>query len=495
MAKRLTPAAPTPGSPVVALVGRPNVGKSTLFNVLVGRPQALVSDLPGLTRDRRYGVATLDGLTIQLIDTAGLEERAQGLAQRLNQVTAQSLREANILVLVLDGIAGVLPEDKAIARQLRQTGKTVLTVVNKADHRASRNTILEANQLGWPVVAVSGAHHRGFKELADQLLAFAGPIQPTPTNTVAATSADLTAAGPLEKPAAASPIRLAIVGRPNAGKSTLVNTLLGAERMLTGPEAGLTRESLATPLVWQGRAFSLIDTPGLRRKSKVVSTAEKMSTGTTIGAIDQAQVVLLLLDATCPLEQQDKTIADYVFSQGKPLVVGLNKWDLVKSKATTLKAVQQALEYGLAQVKDIPLVPLTATQGQGVNQLHGPIVTLWQKWQTEIGTGELNRWLAAALERRPPPRQSGRAVKIKYLTQTATCPPTFQLFCNLPEAVPTDYLRYLSNQLRQAYQLDGIVLRWQLKGGGSNPYGVGGSRRGDPTNGRPPARGARARKT
>lgn len=439
----------------VAIVGRPNVGKSTLLNKLVGRRIALVTDLPGLTRDRRYEQVEKLGAHFTFIDTAGLEEGEKGLAERLNKISEEAFTEADVILLVIDGVVGVTGADQTIARKLRKAGKPVLVVVNKMDVRKAQAGFDEAGSLGWPKQGVSAEHNDGLPDLWRTLLEY------THDDSVPeAASTTIT-----EK----KPLKIAIVGRPNAGKSTLVNHLLGHDRMLTGPEAGLTRESISSSLIWKGTPVELVDTAGLRKKAKITAHAEKISASSSINAIEEADVVVLLMDARQPFEHQDKTLAAYAVDHGKPLILALNKWDLVDKKEALLKEMTFLAEEGLSQVKDIPIVTLSAQKGAGVDALLAPIKKVYEAWHSEIGTGELNRWLQAMLEIQPPPRRRNRAIKIKYMTQIATRPPTFSLWVNMPDEVPDSYMRFLSNQLRAAYNLYGIVLRFKFKGG-DNPY-------------------------
>lgn len=438
----------------VAIVGRPNVGKSTLLNKLVGKRIALVTDLPGLTRDRRYEKVEKLGTSFTFIDTAGLEEAEKGLAERLNKISEASFNEADVILFVIDGTVGITGADQTIARKLRKTGKPVVVVVNKMDVTKAQQGLDEAGRLGWPKQGISAEHSLGLNDLWSTLLEYAKD-----DGKVVAEDA----------PKAVKPMKIAIVGKPNAGKSTLVNHLVGEDRMLTGPEAGLTRESISSHIMWKGTPVELVDTAGLRKKAKITEHAEKISASSSINAIEEADVVVLMMDARQPFEHQDKTLAAYAVEHGKPLVLALNKWDLIENKDAILKEMKFQAEEGLSQVKDIPIVTLSAEKGQGVDKLLAPIKKVYEAWHSEIGTGELNRWLRDMLEIQPPPRRKNRALKIKYMTQIATRPPTFSMWVNMPDEVPDSYLRFLSNQLRAAYNLYGIVLRFKFKGG-ENPY-------------------------
>ena len=438
----------------VAIVGRPNVGKSTLLNKLVGKRIALVTDLPGLTRDRRYEKVEKLGASFTFIDTAGLEEGEKGLAERLNKTSEAAFKESDVILFVVDGTVGITGADQTIARKLRKAGKPVVVLVNKMDVSKAQQGLDEAGRLGWPKQGVSAEHSLGLNDLWSTLLEYAKD-----DGKVVAEDA----------PKAVKPMKIAIVGKPNAGKSTLVNHLVGEDRMLTGPEAGLTRESISSHIMWKGTPVELVDTAGLRKKAKITEHAEKISASSSINAIEEADVVVLMMDARQPFEHQDKTLAAYAVEHGKPLVLALNKWDLIQNKDAVLKEMKYQAEEGLSQVKDIPIVTLSAESGQGVDKLLPPIKKVYEAWHTEIGTGELNRWLRDMLEIQPPPRRKNRALKIKYMTQIATRPPTFSLWVNMPDEVPDSYLRFLSNQLRAAYNLYGIVLRFKFKGG-ENPY-------------------------
>lgn len=441
----------------VAIVGRPNVGKSTLLNKLVGKRIALVTDLAGLTRDRRYEQVEKLGTAFTFIDTAGLEEGEKGLADRLNKISEAAFKEADVILFVVDGTVGVTHADQTIARKLRKAGRPVVVVVNKMDVTKAQAGLDEAARLGWPKQGVSAEHSLGLNDLWATLKEYAKDDGKEAIAVVEGA----------EKPK--KPLKIAIVGRPNAGKSTLVNHLVGEDRMLTGPEAGLTRESISSHIMWKDTAVEVVDTAGLRKKAKITEHAEKISASSSINAIEEADVVVLMMDARQPFEHQDRTLAAYAVDHGKPLVLALNKWDLVENKDAVLKEMTFQAEEGLSQVKDIPIVTLSAEKGQGVDKLLAPIKKVYEAWHSEIGTGELNRWLRDMLEIQPPPRRKNRALKIKYMTQIATRPPTFSMWVNMPDQMPESYLRFLSNQLRAAYNLYGIVLRFKMKGG-ENPY-------------------------
>jgi GTPase len=452
--------------PVIAIVGRPNVGKSTLFNRLAGRRTALVSDTPGLTRDRREGEAALFGHRVTLIDTAGLEEAAPGsIPGRMRAQSEAAIAKADLVVFVLDARAGVTPADAAFARVVRQSGRPVILIANKSEGRAGTEGFYEAFQLGLgEPVAISAEHGEGIGELAAAATAALG-LKPR-GKADGDSGADTSAAGEGDS---IRPIRIAIVGRPNSGKSTLVNALLGEERMITGPEPGLTRDAVASDFLWGGRPVRLYDTAGLRRKARIVEAAEKLSASDAVRAIRFAEVVVLLMDAGHALEHQDLTIADLVETEGRALVVAVNKWDLVAERQRTLKVLRETLAERLAQVPGVPLVMLSALAGQGLDRLQSAVFAAYERWNRRVPTGDLNRWLGAAIERHTPPAAKGRRIKMRYMTQASARPPTFVVFCSQPQALPQAYLRYLSNGLREAFDLPGVPIRLKLRKG-DNPY-------------------------
>jgi GTPase len=448
--------------PVIAIVGRPNVGKSTLFNRLTARRAALVSDMPGLTRDRREGEAVLGGHPVTLVDTAGLEEAAPtSIAGRMRAQSEAAIAKADLVLFVLDARDGVVPADAAFAQVAREAGRPVVLVANKSEGRAGADGFYEAFRLGLgEPVAISAEHGEGIGELVETLLAALGL-------TPAAKRGDGAAPD-----AGARPIRVAIVGRPNSGKSTLVNALLGEERMITGPEPGLTRDAVATDFMWSGRPVRLFDTAGLRRKARISETAEKLSASDAVRAIRFAEVVVVLMDALNALEHQDLTIADLVEQEGRAMAVAVNKWDLVTDKQRALKALRETLGERLAQVPDVPLVTLSALSGRGLDRLEAAVFAAYERWNRRVPTPHLNRWLTEALERHTPPAVSGRRIKLRYMTQPSARPPTFVAFCSRPEAVPKAYLRYLTNSLRSTFDLPGVPIRLKLRKG-DNPYDRG----------------------
>ncbi len=451
--------------PTIAIVGRPNVGKSTLFNRLTGKRAALVSDMPGLTRDRREGEAEIGGHRLKVVDTAGLEEAAPGsIAARMRAQSEAALLRADLVLFVIDARDGVVPADAAFARVVRASGVPVILVANKCEGRAAAGGFYEAFQLGFgEPIAISAEHGEGIGELADTMLAAVG------LEAAKKRRKDDDSPEPEATVREAQPIRIAIVGRPNAGKSTLVNALIGEERMITGPEPGLTRDAIATDFVWQGRSVRLFDTAGLRRKARIFETAEKLAASDAVRAIRFAEVVVLLVDAERPFEHQDLTIGDLVEEEGRALVVAVNKWDLVPDKQKKLKELRETLEERLAQLPGVPLVAISAVAGRGLDKLMGAVLESYEIWNRRVSTPDLNRWLHEALERHAPPAAKGRRIKIRFMTQPSSRPPTFIAFCSRPDALPKAYLRYLTNSLREAFGLPGVPLRLKLRKG-DNPF-------------------------
>lgn len=457
-------------APLVAIVGRPNVGKSTLFNRLTGSRAALVSDLPGLTRDRREGKADLGGgVMVELADTAGLEEATSGsIADRMRKQTERAMREAELILFVIDARAGVTPADKAFARTARESGKPVILVANKAEGNKGTDGFYEAFSLGFGApLAISAEHGEGIGDLAADMAQALGLKLPVRTRKGRDQDGE---AADEEKPAEpVKPIRVAIVGRPNAGKSTLVNALIGDDRMITGPEPGLTRDSVASDIDYKGQPIRLIDTAGLRRKARITEVAEKLSASDAVRTIRFAEVVVLLIDAERPFEKQDLTIGRMVVEEGRALVVAVNKWDLVQEKQKALRELKEAVAESLAQVPGVALVTISARAEKGLDQLMAAIVKTYETWNRRVATPQLNRWLDEAMSRHAPPAVAGKRIKIRYVTQPSTRPPTFVAFCQRAEAMPKSYLKYLTNSLREAFDLPGVPVRFNLRKG-ENPY-------------------------
>lgn len=465
----------------VAIAGRPNVGKSTLFNRLAGKRLALVSDTPGLTRDRREAEAEIGDITVRLVDTAGLEDAPEGtIAARMREQSERAIREADLVLFVIDARSGITPADETFASLARESGKPVILAANKSEGRAGEAGFYEAYRLGLgEPLAISAEHGDGMTDL---------------TSALEERLASLAGAGEDERDAAEGapvrPIRLAVVGRPNAGKSTLVNALLGDDRMITGPEAGLTRDAIASDLTWEGRAIKLYDTAGLRRKSRITSGPEQLAVGDAINAIRFAEVVVLLIDVEQPFEKQDLQIAELVVGEGRALVIAVNKWDLVADRNAYAKALRETAERLLPQARGVPVVFVSAIAARGLDKLMAAVFDIYEKWNRRISTGALNRWFQQMLERHTPPAIDGKRIKLRFITQSNARPPTFVAFCSRPDDLPESYIRYLVNGLREAFDLAGVPIRLYLRKR-ENPF----DRAGDSTPGRsrsrPQARGKR----
>lgn len=464
----MTQASPPSGAPLlkVVILGRPNVGKSTLFNRLVGKRLALVDDQPGVTRDRREGRARLFDLEFVAVDTAGLEEaEAESLSGRMRAQSAAALADADVALFVIDARAGLTEGDRHFARWLRTEGRIpVILVANKVEGRAGEPGLYESFELGLgDPVALSAEHGDGFADLFEAL----APHLPVPDDALP-DGAEGGGDGIVDLDPA-SPLQLAIVGRPNAGKSTLINRLLGAERLLTGPEAGITRDSIAIDWAWQGRPVKLIDTAGMRRHAKVQDKLEKLAVADARRAIDFAEVVILLLDATLGLESQDLRIADGVLQEGRALVVVLNKWDAAVDQSRLFNGIKKALDEGLAQVKGVPLLTVSALSGKGLDTMIQVAFETRERWSRRVPTARLNRWFEAAQERNPPPAPGGRRIKMRYITQARNRPPSFVIFGTRLDDLPTSYQRYLVNSLRDDLDLQGLPIRLTLRSA-KNPF-------------------------
>ncbi len=441
---------------VVAIIGRPNVGKSTLFNRLVGKRLALVDDTPGVTRDRREGAARLGHLKFQVVDTAGLENAGEEtLAGRMRSQTEAAIAEADALLFLVDARAGITPEDEHFAEMARRSGKPVVLVANKSEGRGAEAGAWDAFRIGLgDPVPISAEHGEGLADLVEALSALV-PDEEEPEG------------GDGERPV--GPLTIAVVGRPNAGKSTLVNRLIGDDRMLTGPEAGITRDSIAVDWTWRGRALRLVDTAGLRRKARVQDKLEKLSVADALRSIRFAEVVIVLMDASVPFEKQDLQIADLVAREGRAVVLALSKWDLVEDRSATLKAHREAAERLLPQLRGVALVPVSGLTGQGIEKLLEAVVAAHAVWNRRVSTASLNRWLAGALAAHPPPAVSGRRVKLRYATQPKARPPQFVVFGTRTDALPDAYVRYLTNGLRETFDLPGTPIRLTFREP-DNPY-------------------------
>ncbi|MFW0777702.1 MAG: ribosome biogenesis GTPase Der [Rickettsiales bacterium] len=437
----------------IALIGRPNVGKSTLFNRLTGKRQALVDDMPGVTRDRRMGAGNLGGVEFTLLDTAGLETAETGTLQaRMTAQTEKAVDESDAVIMMIDGRAGVLPVDEYFAGWLRKQHKPVILVVNKAEGNKAGASIAEAHKLGFgEPIGISAEHGEGMGDLFDVIAPLAKEQEQHEVEENENT-----------------PLQLAIIGRPNVGKSTLLNKILGEERVLTGPEAGITRDSIMVNYMFEGRPLKLVDTAGMRRKANVNEKVEKLAVADSIDSLQYAHVVVLVIDANQPLEKQDNTIAALVEQEGRAMVIAVNKWDTVDDKPAYLKAINQRLTKVLPQVKGIPVVPISAETGFQIPKLLRECFKIYDLWNTKITTAKLNRWLEYALEKHTPQLVSKRRLKIRYITQKTARPPTFFLFANMSE-VPEHYLRYLANDMRESFDLWGVPIRIRVKKN-KNPY-------------------------
>jgi GTP-binding protein len=440
--------------PIVAIVGRPNVGKSTLFNRLVGRKLALVDDRPGVTRDRREGDAALLGLDFRVIDTAGYEdEDPETLPGRMRAQTIAAVRDADVALFLIDARAGTTPLDEEIARWLRSESTPVILAANKAEGRAGEAGILEAYALGFgEPIAMSAEHGEGVVDLFEHLR----PIVEREAEED-------------DESAGEGRLKLAIVGRPNAGKSTLINRMLEQERLITGPEAGITRDSIAIDWEYQGRPVRLIDTAGMRKRAKVEDKLEKLSVADARRAIDFAEVVVLLLDGTRGLEAQDLRIASDVLEEGRALIVAINKWDVAEDASRLFNGIKGALDEGLAQARGVPLLTVSGKTGKGIDALLAAAFEIRETWSSRVSTGQLNRWFEEAVEKNPPPAPGGKRIKLRYITQVATRPPTFVLFGTRTDQLPESYRRYLVNGIRKELGFGAVPVRLTARSS-RNPF-------------------------
>ena len=457
----------------VAIVGRPNVGKSTLFNRLVGKRLALVDDLPGVTRDRREGRARLGDLAFTAIDTAGLAEAApESLTGRMQEQTEAAISTADAVLFLIDARAGTTPADRAFADLVRKSGKPAILIANKSEGSAGEAGVLEAYELGLgEPIAISAEHGEGLADL------YAGLRAALPDATAPAAEVERRDAGSdiEQNTAAHRPIRIAVVGRPNCGKSTLVNRLLGEERLLTGPEAGITRDAIAVDLTWQDRPFRVHDTAGLRRRARVEEKLEKLSVADALNAVRFAEVVVLLMDAQTPFEDQDLRIADLIEREGRALVIAMNKWDLIEPRPGAIKKLREETDHWLPQVKGVPVVAVSGLTGAGLDRLMQAVVDAHAFWNRRVETSALNRWIAEVVASHPPSAVSGRRIRLDYITQPKSRPPTFVLFTSRADALPDAYRRYLVNSLRETFDLPGTPIRLMLREK-KNPYAKRGKR-------------------
>ncbi|QIO34517.1 ribosome biogenesis GTPase Der [Bradyrhizobium sp. 1(2017)] len=442
----------------IAIIGRPNVGKSTLFNRLVGQKLALVDDLPGVTRDRREGEARLGDLDFTIIDTAGLDEGAKGsLTARMQEQTETAIAQADALFFVIDARIGLTPTDRAFADFARKANKPVLLVANKSEGKHGDAGAMESFALGLgDPIQISAEHGEGMGELYDAL----ARLMPEPVEE----DDDEDEAPISEEEAATRPIRVAIVGRPNAGKSTLINHLLGEERLLTSPEAGTTRDSIAVEINWKGRDFRVFDTAGLRRRSRIEEKLEKLSVADALRAVRFAEVVVLMMDTQNRFEEQDLRIADLIEREGRAVVLAVNKWDLMETKGGgAISGLRRDADHWLPQLKGVPVVAVSGLMGEGIDRLMQAIQDAYAIWNRRVPTAALNRWFEQAIQANPPPAVSGRRLKLNYITQTKARPPSFVLFCSRADAVPQSYLRYLTNSMRETFELPGTPVRITLR--------------------------------
>lgn len=456
----------------VAIIGRPNVGKSTLFNRLVGKKLALVDDQPGVTRDRRSGEAKLGDLRFTVVDTAGLDEGlAESLTGRMRAQTEAAVVEADAILFMTDSRDGLMPADRHFANLVRRAGKPTILVANKSEGRAGLAGAYEAFDLGLgDPIALSAEHGEGLADLYAALL----ETLPDATRPIDEADVDNGPRATFEEEDGSEldttkPIRIAVVGRPNAGKSTLLNKLLGEDRLLVGPEPGITRDSIGLTIDWHGRALKLFDTAGLRRRSRIDDKLEKLAAADALRSAKFAEVVILLLDATIPFEKQDLTIADLVEREGRGLVIGLNKWDLIEARGSTLSRLREDADRLLPQVKGVPVIPVCGLNGTGIDKLIDATLKVQEVWNRRIATARLNKWLSTTIDQTPPPAVSGRRIKLRYMTQPKARPPTFVLFGNQLVDLPTSYQRFLVNGIREHFDLPGVPIRLSLRQG-ENPY-------------------------
>ncbi len=463
----------------LAIVGRPNVGKSTLFNRLVGKRLALVDDQPGVTRDLREGEARLGDLRFTVVDTAGLENATDdSLPARMRRLTERAVDMADVCLFMVDARAGILPDDMIFAEILRKRADKVILAANKAEGNAQDGGVIEAYSLGLgEPVRLSAEHGEGLNDLYSQLLPIHDMFEEAAEAAMPDVEEDLDEDEAEEGETvvraitADKPLQIAVVGRPNAGKSTLVNQILGEDRLLTGPEAGITRDAISLKMEWNDTPIRIFDTAGMRKRAKVQEKLEKLSVSDGIRAIKFAEVVIVLLDADIPFENQDLKIADLAEREGRAVVVAVNKWDIEDNKQEKLRDLKEAFDRLLPQLRGAPLVTVSARTGRGMDRLHAAVIKAHEIWNRRVPTGQLNRWLDGMITRHPPPAPQGRRIKLRYMTQAKTRPPGFVVMCSLPDKLPASYSRYLVNGLRESFDMPGTPIRLMMRGqGDANPF-------------------------
>ena len=462
----------------LAIVGRPNVGKSTLFNRLVGKRLALVDDQPGVTRDLREGAARLADLRFTVIDTAGLEEATdESLQGRMRKLTERAVEMADVCLFMIDARVGVTPTDQVFAEILRKKADHVILAANKGEGAAADAGVIEAYSLGLgEPIRLSAEHGEGLNDLYAQLMPISDQFDllaekdDTPEVDVTLDE-DEDGLGAVPVPTNAKPLQVAVVGRPNAGKSTLINQILGEERLLTGPEAGITRDAISLRIDWNGTPMRIFDTAGMRKKAKVQEKLEKLSVGDGLRAVKFAEVVVVLLDAAIPFEQQDLRLADLAEREGRAVIIAVNKWDIEDEKQSKLKDLKESFERLLPQLRGAPLITVSAKTGRGLDRLNDAIMRAYEVWNRRVTTAQLNRWLAGQVEAHPPPAPQGKRIKLRYMTQAKTRPPGFVVMCSHPDKVPESYSRYLVNGLRVDFDMPGTPIRLYMRGqNDANPY-------------------------